>query len=49
MGPPLILALIGALALGYNHGVLGAIIGVVAGFLIYLAIGAVVWMGRNRN
>ncbi|MEA2152549.1 MAG: hypothetical protein QOI18_782 [Solirubrobacteraceae bacterium] len=49
MGPPLVLAIIGALALGYKHGVVGAIIGLVAGLLIYLAIGAVVWMGRDRG
>jgi hypothetical protein len=49
MGPPLVMAVIGAFALGYRHGVLGAIIGLIAGFLIYLAIGAIVWMGRSRD
>jgi hypothetical protein len=48
MGPPLTLALIGAVAIGVGHGIVGAVIGFVAGFLIYLAIGAVVWMGRDR-
>ncbi len=49
MGPPLTLALICAVALGVGHGIVGAVIGFVAGFLIYLAIGAVVWMGRDRG
>jgi hypothetical protein len=47
MGPPLALALMVAVAFGWGHGVLGAVIGFVAGFSIYLAIGAVVWMGRR--
>jgi hypothetical protein len=49
MGPPLALAFIIAIAFGVGHGLLGAAIGFVAGFLIYLAIGAVLWIGRDRR
>jgi hypothetical protein len=48
MGPPLVLAIIVAVALGVGHGILGAAIGFFGAFLIYLAIGAIVWMGRER-
>jgi hypothetical protein len=48
MGPPLVLAIVVALALGLHHGVVGAAIGFVGAFLLYLAIGAIVWMGRER-
>jgi hypothetical protein len=47
VGPPLTLAFVVAIAFGVGHGIVGALIGFVAGFLIYLAIGAIVWMGRR--
>lgn len=49
MGPPLVLACIFAIALGVSHGIVGAVIGFVGAFLLYLAIGAIVWMGRERK
>lgn len=46
MWPLLIFSLILAAVFGTGHGIVGAVIGFVAGVLIYLAIGAIVWTGR---
>jgi zinc transporter ZupT len=49
MWPLLIFALILAALFGVGHGVVGAVIGFTAGALIYLAIGAIVTIGRRRD
>jgi hypothetical protein len=49
MWPLLIFALLLAALFGTGHGIVGAVIGFAAGVLIYLAIGAIVTMGRRRN
>jgi hypothetical protein len=49
MWPPLIFAVILAVVFGTGHGIVGAAVGVAAGVLIYLAVGAIVTMGRKRE
>jgi hypothetical protein len=49
MWPLLIFAVILAVVFGTGHGIVGAVIGFAAGVLIYLAVGAVVTMGRKRE
>jgi hypothetical protein len=49
MWPLVIFALLLAAVFGIGHGIVGAVIGFAAGVLIYVAVGAIVWMGRNRE
>jgi hypothetical protein len=47
--PLLIFALILAAVFGAGHGIVGAVVGFVGGLLLYLAVGAIVTMGRKRD
>jgi hypothetical protein len=49
MWPLMVFALILTAVFGIGHGIVGAVIGFVAGALIFLAIGAIVTTGRNRE
>jgi hypothetical protein len=49
MWPLLIFAVILAVIFGTGHGIVGAMIGFSSGVQIYLAVGAIVTMGRRRD